>query len=71
MNKKDDGRFYMDLLDFKKYFAHVDVGVFKSDNKHKSWNFVSRRNNALYFSFQIKLEGEYYISVIQSSERLD
>lgn len=68
VRSKEDGIFYMDLSDFKKYFSDVHVCYF-----HDSFKFVSqpfdRESEDTYIRIKVQKEGIYYVSTHQTPSR--
>jgi Calpain family cysteine protease len=59
---RDDGVFYMDILEFKKYFGDVEFGYYRDHYKYGSVKANFKKNHACYFTVDVQKKGEFYIT---------
>ena len=71
LKKKDDGVFFMDFVDFKKYFSDMQICYYHDDYKYSSHLFEgNHKSDEFYVRIRIPTPGMYYISLNQTSKRM-
>lgn len=63
VKKKDDGVFFMDINDFKKYFGDVEFGYYRDHYKYDSLRFKANKKHAMFFNVDIQKKGEFYFTI--------
>ncbi|KAM3128089.1 hypothetical protein pb186bvf_019790 [Paramecium bursaria] len=63
------GVFYMAYQQFIKQFKDIQVCHVRKNYFHESCEVQTAKNHAVYFKFDVKVIGEYYISLNQKSKR--
>lgn len=49
LKNRNDGVFYMDILDFKKFFGDVEFGYYEDSYRYESVRAKFKKNHACYF----------------------
>jgi calpain-15 len=65
----DDGVFCMTYNDFCKYFSDLQICYFHDDYKYSAVKLRSEKGEKVMLSFEIHVEGVYYVSVNQKMTR--
>ena len=65
----DDGIFFMDFNDFKKYFTDFQACYYYENYKYSCIKHRVAYNQPAYFEMKVTTPGDYYITVNQESKR--
>lgn len=67
---KNDGIFFMDLGDFKKYYGDIQICMYKDDYVYSSLKYEEKnQGETSYFKFKVNKTGTYYITAHQPSNK--
>ncbi|CAD8105955.1 unnamed protein product [Paramecium sonneborni] len=67
--KEDDGIFYMEIKDFKRYFQAIFVGYFRKEYLYNSIKQMAQRTKTIQYDIDVPNDGEYYFTVHQEALR--
>ncbi|CAK83679.1 unnamed protein product (macronuclear) [Paramecium tetraurelia] len=69
LDKEDSGVFYMDVGSFMQQFRDIHICHIKQDYQYSATQIKSSKKKAVYYSFKITKEGDYYITINQRNQR--
>lgn len=69
LKKEDDGIFFMDFNDFRKYFSDMQVCYYHDDYKFSFESVKETPDSDHYFKIKIPKEGVFYLTLSQESNR--